>query len=75
MQNGRLPRGRLIELGSCLGIRHECDGCGGIIEKDQRMTVSMCAHDWSTFRLHEECFQIWDAERQQTIGEKGHLRI
>ena len=75
MQNGRLPHGQLIEFGSCLGIRHECDGCGGIIEKDQRMTLSICVRDWSTLRLHEECFQIWDAERQLTAGEKADLRV
>jgi predicted nucleic acid-binding Zn ribbon protein len=63
IHDGRLPRHRVIELGFGSGVGHQCDGCGTAIEMDQRMTVRICAEDWRTIRLHDDCFQIWDAER------------
>jgi hypothetical protein len=63
IQDGRLPRTPLIELGHGLGIRQACDACGSIIAKNQRMTVRISADDWRTLRLHDDCFQIWDTER------------
>lgn len=71
IHDGRLPRHRVIELGDGSGIGHQCDGCGAAIEPDQRMTVRLCADDWRTLRLHDDCFQIWDAERSATKGETG----
>ena len=63
IQDGRLPRTPLIELGHGRGVGQACDACGSIIEKKQRMTVRMSADDWRTLRFHDECFQIWDMER------------
>jgi hypothetical protein len=63
IHDGRLPRDRVIELGYGSGVGQECDGCGTAIEPDQRMTVRICAGDWKTIRLHDDCFQIWDTER------------
>jgi hypothetical protein len=71
LHDGRLPRDRVIELGYGSGIGQQCDGCGATIERDQRMTVRISADDWRTLRLHEDCFQIWDAERAATNGEPG----
>ena len=63
IQDGRLPRTPLIEVGHGQGIGQACDACGSIIAKNQRMTVRMSADDWGTLRFHDECFQIWDTER------------
>jgi hypothetical protein len=35
----------------------------------------LCTDDWSAIRLHDECFQIWDAERLLTDGERAGLRV
>ena len=68
INDGRLPRHRVIELVYGSGVGQQCDACGGFIESDQRMTVRICAEDWRTIRLHDDCFQIWDAER--SLGER-----
>jgi hypothetical protein len=63
IHDGRLPRVELIELGQGYGIGQACDGCGSIVAWNQRMTVRMSRADWRTIRLHDDCFQVWDAER------------
>ena len=63
IQDGRLPRTPLIELGHGQGIGQACDACGSIIAQNQRMTVRMSADDWRTLRLHDDCFQMWDIEK------------
>ncbi len=68
IEEGRLPRGHLIELGHGHGIGQICDGCGDAVAWNQRMTVRICRDDWRTVRLHEGCFQIWEAERIQGDG-------
>jgi hypothetical protein len=64
----RLPRTPLIELGHGQGIGQACDACGSIIAMNHRMTVRMSAEDWRTLRLHDVCFQMWDTEKH-TIGQ------
>jgi hypothetical protein len=71
IQDGRLPRHRVIELGFGSGVGQECDACGTAIESDQRMTVRISADDWRTLRLHHSCFEIWNAERAATASERG----
>ncbi len=71
IRDGRLPRHRVIELGFGSGVGQECDACGTAIESDQRMTVRISADDWRTLRLHHACFEIWNAERAATEGERG----
>ena len=63
IQDGRLPRTPLIELGHGQGIGQACDACGSIIAQNQRMTVRMSADDWRTLRFHDDCFQMWDTEK------------
>ena len=63
IQDGRLPRTLLIELGHGQGIGQACDACGSIIAHNQRMTVRMSADDWRTLRFHDDCFQMWDTEK------------
>ena len=63
LDENRLPRGDVFELGHGLGIGQLCDGCGETLTWQQRMTVRICRDDWRTMRLHDECFQIWDVER------------
>jgi len=66
LEEGRLPYGHTVELGHGQGIGQPCDGCGAPITWQQKMTVRICSTDWRTIRLHNECFQIWEAERQPT---------
>ena len=63
IEDGRLPRTPLIELGRGQGIGQGCDACGSIIAQNQKMTVRMSADDWRTLRLHDDCFQIWDTQK------------
>ena len=63
IHDGRLPRTHLIELGHWHGFGQACDGCGSTIARNQKMNVRMCADDWRTIRLHDDCFQIWDIEK------------
>ena len=63
IHDGRLPRVELIELGHGYGAGQDCDACGSIIGWNQKMTVRISKHDWRTVRLHEDCFQVWEAER------------
>lgn len=63
IKDGRLPRGPLTELGFGHGVGQFCDGCGEAITRNQRTTLRVSTGGWKTFRLHDECFQIWDAER------------
>ncbi len=67
LNDGRLPRTLLIELGHGHGIGKDCDGCGSAIAWNERMTVRMSAEDWRTLRLHQDCFEVWDTE-QHTNG-------
>jgi len=71
INDGRLPRHRVIEVGYGSGVGRECDACGGPIEPDQRITVRICTEDWRTIRLHDDCFQIWDVERSLVERDAG----
>ena len=71
INDGRLPRHRLIEVFYGSGVGQECDACSGLIEQDQRMTVRICSEDWRTIRLHDDCFQIWDVERSLVERDAG----
>ena len=75
IRDGRLPRVRTITLwhGRFFGSK-ACDGCGRTITTSDQMSL-LCTDDWSAIRLHDECFQIWDAERQLTDGERAGLRV
>jgi hypothetical protein len=64
IQDGRLPRTPLIELGHGQGIGQACDACGSVIAKTHRMTVRISADDWRTLRFHGDCFQVWDTEKR-----------
>jgi len=63
LEDGRLPRNPTVEVAYGQGIGQECDGCGEIILTDQQMTVRICAQDWRTIRLHDDCFSTWENER------------
>jgi len=71
INDGRLPRHRVIELGYGSGVRRECDACGRPIEPYLRMTVRICVEDWRTIRLRDECFQVWDDERSLAERDAG----
>jgi hypothetical protein len=63
LQDGRLSHDGMIELAHGQGIDQRCHGCGEKITGEQRMTVPLCSADQKPVRLHDECFQIWNAER------------
>jgi hypothetical protein len=62
IEKGSLPRDRTIELWHALGFGKTCDGCGLAITTTDWMCL-ICADDWSSIRLHEECFVLWQDER------------
>jgi hypothetical protein len=62
IQDGRLPRTPLLEIGHGRGIGKSCEGCGSTIAWNERMTVRISAEDWRTLQLHADCFEIWDSE-------------
>ena len=70
LNDGRLPRTLLIELGHGHGIGKTCDGCGSTIAWSERMTVRISVDDWRTLRLHEDCFEVWDTEKH-TDGRRA----
>jgi hypothetical protein len=65
IENGSLPRDRTIELWHDPGSGHTCDGCGLTIAAADTMSL-ICADDWRAVRLHDDCFQVWNAERQSS---------
>jgi len=71
LEDGRLPRNPAAELAYGQGIGQECDGCGVIILTDQQMTVRICAGDWRTIRLHDDCFSTWENERLKAWQRRG----
>ena len=50
------------------------DGCDLSIAKDQRITIRLWPDLGRTLRLHDECFHIWDEERQLTISEAARIQ-
>ena len=68
IENGSLPRDRTIELWHAPGFGQTCDGCGLAITTTDWMCL-ICADDWRTIRLHEECLVLWQEERLTRIPD------
>ena len=70
IRDGRLPRIHVFELwrGRSAGPK-ACDGCGVPIRTNEQASL-ICADDWRIVRLHEDCFQIWDLERQPRDADR-----
>ena len=60
---GRLPRGRAVHIWAAPGDGQACDGCGTPIAPNQQIVWAIATRDWMSIQFHEDCFQIWDAER------------
>ena len=61
LRAGYLPHEHTIELWHGPGFGQSCDGCGALIAHADGMCL-MCAEDWRTIRLHDDCFLLWEEE-------------
>lgn len=69
LHDGRLPRTQAVDFWVLPSRGHTCDGCGEPIGPN-RPSVSRVAsvwgvatREWFPIYFHEDCLQIWDAER------------
>ena len=63
LHEGRLPRTRAVDIWVAPGEGQLCDGCGAPISGNQQIVWGIATRDWTSIQFHEDCFQIWDAER------------
>ena len=61
LKDGRLSRGRIADVQHGL-VDGECDGCGAIIAKDRHGVSAITVEGWRKFRMHAECFGVWESE-------------
>ena len=72
LEDGRLPRGQPTDLRERPGDGQSwCDGCGTVFTKDEKIVVGMVPDDWREFRLHWDCFLIWETERLNDHEYRG----
>jgi hypothetical protein len=63
LHEGRLPRNRAAEIRAAPGDGQACDGCGAPIARNQQNERGIATRDRTSIQFHEDCYQIWDAER------------
>ena len=63
LHEGRLPRSRAVDIWVSPGDGQVCDGCGTAIARKQQIVWGIATRDRTSLQFHEDCFQIWDAER------------
>ena len=68
----RLPQGRAIGLRWIAGDGQPCDGCGEPLRTNEKAVIAMVSLEWMSIRFHEDCYDVWDAERAALFGEMGH---
>ena len=60
---GRLPRGRAVDIWYASGEGQTCDGCGDPIGRNQMMTWGIASQDWFSVHFHATCYELWEVER------------
>jgi len=71
LDDGRLPRSQSPEVRERSGDGESwCDGCGLILSKSERVVRATVLDDPRRFRLHRECFLIWQEQRIQTYESR-----
>ena len=64
LQDGRLPRGRMMKVQNAPGGGQMCDACGANVTSDQMAMVGATSEGGRRPRqFHALCFRIWDNER------------
>ncbi len=63
LHNGRLPRMPAVDVWVLPSRGHTCDGCGEPIVVNRQSVWGVATRDWFPIYFHEDCLQIWDAER------------
>jgi hypothetical protein len=63
LHEGNLPRGQARDIWAAPGGGQTCDGCDEPIARSQEIGWRMVTRDWISIQFHDDCFQIWDAER------------
>ena len=60
---GRLPRRRALDVWVVLADGQICDACEQPIERQSQVVWAIQNRDGLPIQLHEDCFQIWEAEQ------------
>ena len=68
---GRLPRGRALDIWAAPGEGQSCDGCGEPIAKNQQIVWGIAAKDWMSVQFHANCYELWEAERLALSRKDG----
>ena len=69
LHDGRLPRTPAVDLWLFPSRGYTCDGCGEPIVANRQSIWSVASvwgvatREWFPIYFHEDCLQIWDAER------------
>jgi hypothetical protein len=63
LQDGRLPRDRVVHVWEMPGNGHACDGCGLPLARNQRSVCGIAARGLMWIQFHADCFVIWESER------------
>jgi len=68
---GRLPRGRAVDIWDAPGEGQTCDGCDDPIARDQMMIWGIASQDWVSVHFHATCYELWEAERLALSRKDG----
>ncbi len=67
LQDGRLPRDRVVRVWEMPGNGHACDGCGLPLARNQTSVCGIAARYSMSIHFHADCFAIWESERLQSF--------
>ena len=74
LQDGRLPRDRVVRVWEMPGNGHACDGCGLPLAKNQTSVRGIAARDLMSIQLHADCFVILESESRQLFPQVAGSR-
>ena len=66
IQDGRLPRGRVVQVWEAPSDGQACDICGEPVDRSQKVFWGIAAQDLMSIQFHTERFEIWEIERLGT---------
>ena len=74
LQDGRLPRDRVVHVWEMPGNGHACDGCGLPLAKNQTSVRGIAARDLMSIQLHADCFVILESESRRLFPQVAGSR-
>jgi len=75
LQDGRLPRGRVVHVSETRGNGHACDGCGLPLARNQTSVCGIAVRDLMSIQFHADCFVIWESEIQSSLQVAGGRQL